>query len=53
LLAAAAYVLHDGGAAGNPLSLNEILKLSRPIKKLGHFEVLIIDHLGYVQQSRE
>src|SRR5436190_17051095 len=29
------------------------LKLSRLIKKLGHFEGLIIDDLGYVQQSRE
>src|SRR5438874_7882578 len=29
------------------------LKLSRLIKKLGRFEGLIIDDLGYVQQSRE
>jgi DNA replication protein DnaC len=29
------------------------LKLSRFIKKLAHFEGLIIDDLGYVQQSRE
>src|SRR5438270_8308703 len=29
------------------------LKLSRFLKKLGHFEGLIIDDLGYVQQSRE
>ncbi len=27
--------------------------ISRLIKKLGHFEGLIIDDLGYVQQSRE
>src|SRR3954454_703722 len=29
------------------------LKLSRFLKKLAHFEGLIIDDLGYVQQSRE
>jgi len=29
------------------------LKLSRVIKRLGYFEGLIIDDLGYVQQSRE
>jgi DNA replication protein DnaC len=29
------------------------LKLSRLIRKLGYFEGLIIDDLGYVQQSRE
>jgi DNA replication protein DnaC len=29
------------------------LKLSRFIKRLGAFETLIIDDLGYVQQSRE
>jgi DNA replication protein DnaC len=29
------------------------LKLSHFIKKLAHFEGLIIDDLGYVQQSRE
>ncbi len=29
------------------------LKLSRFIKKLAHFEGLIIDDLGYVQQSRK
>ena len=29
------------------------LKLSRYLKKLSKFEVLIIDDLGYVQQSRE
>jgi DNA replication protein DnaC len=29
------------------------LKLSRVLKRLGKFEVLLIDDLGYVQQSRE
>ena len=29
------------------------LKLSRLLKRLGRFEVLIIDDIGYVQQSRE
>ena len=29
------------------------LKLARAIKKLSHFDALIIDDLGYVQQSRE
>jgi len=29
------------------------LKLSRVLKRLGSFEVLLIDDLGYVQQSRE
>src|SRR3974377_1445134 len=29
------------------------LKLSRYLKRLSGFEVLIIDDLGYVQQSRE
>ena len=29
------------------------LKLSRYLKRLSTFEVLIIDDLGYVQQSRE
>jgi DNA replication protein DnaC len=29
------------------------LKLSRVLKRLGRFEVLLIDDLGYVQQSRE
>jgi DNA replication protein DnaC len=29
------------------------LKLSRVLKRLGTFEVLLIDDLGYVQQSRE
>ena len=29
------------------------LKLSRVLKRLGGFEVLLIDDLGYVQQSRE
>lgn len=29
------------------------LKLSRLIKKLAAFQALIIDDLGYVQQSRE
>ena len=29
------------------------LKLSRVLKRLGAFEVLLIDDLGYVQQSRE
>ncbi len=29
------------------------LKLSRVLKKLAHYEVLMIDDLGYVQQSRE
>jgi len=29
------------------------LKLSRALKKLSAFEVLVIDDIGYVQQSRE
>jgi DNA replication protein DnaC len=29
------------------------LKLKAVLKKLGHYEVLLIDDLGYVQQSRE
>jgi DNA replication protein DnaC len=29
------------------------LKLSRVLKRLGGYEVLILDDLGYVQQSRE
>jgi DNA replication protein DnaC len=29
------------------------LKLSRVLKKLSKFEVLLIDDIGYVQQSRE
>jgi DNA replication protein DnaC len=33
--------------------LTKSLKPSRLIKKLGRFEGLIIDDLGYVQQSRE
>ena len=33
--------------------LKRDLKLSRYLKQLSKFEVLIIDDLGYVQQSRE
>ena len=29
------------------------LRLSRAIKKLAHYEALVIDDIGYVQQSRE
>jgi len=29
------------------------LKLSRTIKKLGRYDIIVIDDLGYVQQSRE
>jgi len=29
------------------------LKLSRVLKRLSSFEVLVIDDIGYVQQSRE
>lgn len=32
---------------------NRDLKLSRVLKRLSKFEVLIIDDIGYVQQSRE
>ena len=29
------------------------LKLSRVLKKFGRYDVLVIDDIGYVQQSRE
>ncbi|HUU70188.1 MAG TPA: ATP-binding protein [Planctomycetota bacterium] len=35
------------------LAAKRDLKLGRAIKKLSHFDALIIDDLGYVQQSRE
>ena len=35
------------------LAAKRDLKLSRTIKKLGRYEGLIIDEMGYVQQSRE
>lgn len=35
------------------LRAKQALQLSRAIKKLAYFEALIIDDIGYVQQSRE
>ena len=35
------------------LSAKRDLKLSRVLKKLSRFDVLVIDDIGYVQQSRE
>jgi len=35
------------------LAAKRDLKLSRTIRKLGRYEVIVIDDLGYVQQSRE
>jgi DNA replication protein DnaC len=35
------------------LAAKRELRLSRGIKRLGRFEGLIIDDLGYIQQSRD
>ena len=35
------------------LRAKQALQLSRAIKKLAYFEALVIDDIGYVQQSRE
>ncbi len=49
-----AHVLHNFALLVKDLLVaKRDLKLSRFIKKLAHFEELIIDDLGYVQQSRE
>jgi len=46
--------LHDLRAAGaGSAAGKKELRLSRAIRRLSYYEGLVIDHLGYVQQSRE